>query len=393
MEINYLCGIDVSKSSFSIAVKDGSFIIKDRLFEMNRSGFSKFEQLIRGFKPNIRIGMESTGIYHKNLSNFLKDSGYNTVEIDPYEMWRFFKFTNSKPTTTDRKSAKTIAEFLEFTKDAFNHKEEPYEDERYSLRHFVREKERIVQDIAKTKTEIRRVLGLVFPEIEKYDSIFSKEILTLLSRFPSSRSICAITYQEFIEQADSILNKGRGRQAKICLKEIYRLACNSIASEFGVYEELLKIKINRLFFLFKEKEDITSLIDQIADKFFKREIEILTSIKGIGRESAIYFMAEIIDIKRFVHKGRLIGFCGLDPIIKQSGQFKARLRISKKGNSHARRIAWIMARCVKKSNPYFREYYLKKRREGKSYKEAIIATSTKLLRTIYALLWENRCFK
>jgi transposase len=86
MEINYLCGIDVSKSSFSIAVKNGSFIIKDRLFEMNRSGFSKFEQLIRGFKPSIRIGMESTGIYHKNLSNFLKDSGYNTVEIDPYEM-------------------------------------------------------------------------------------------------------------------------------------------------------------------------------------------------------------------------------------------------------------------------------------------------------------------
>lgn len=104
-------------------------------------------------------------------------------------------------------------------------------------------------------------------------------------------------------------------------------------------------------------------------------------------------MAEIVDIKRFPNKRKLIGFCGLDPVIKQSGNYKASFRISKRGNSHLRRIAWIMAGCVKRSNPYFREYYLKKRREGKSYKEAVIATSTKLLRTIYALLWEDRYFK
>ena len=52
-----------------------------------------------------------------------------------------------------------------------------------------------------------------------------------------------------------------------------------------------------------------------------------------------------------------------------------------------------MAGCVKRSCPQFREYYLKKRKEGKSYKEAVIATSTKLLRTIYTLLKENRLFK
>ncbi|RKY42795.1 MAG: IS110 family transposase, partial [Candidatus Omnitrophota bacterium] len=77
----------------------------------------------------------------------------------------------------------------------------------------------------------------------------------------------------------------------------------------------------------------------------------------------------------------------------QSGNYKASFRISKRGNAHARRIAFIMAGSVKRNCPYFREYYLKKRNEGKSYTEAVIATSTKLLRTIYALLLENRCFK
>jgi transposase len=104
-------------------------------------------------------------------------------------------------------------------------------------------------------------------------------------------------------------------------------------------------------------------------------------------------MAEIVDIKRFANKRRFIGFCGLGSVVEQFRNYKARFKISKRGNSHARRIAFIMAGSVKRNCPYFREYYLKKRNEGKSYTEAVIATSTKLLRSIYALLWGNCCFR
>ena len=103
-------------------------------------------------------------------------------------------------------------------------------------------------------------------------------------------------------------------------------------------------------------------------------------------------MVELIDIKRFNQNRKLVGFCGLAPIIKQSGRFKATWRISKRGNAHTRRILWIMANMAKKNTPCFREYYLKKRQEGKSYKEAVVATSTKLIRCIFVLLNENRCF-
>jgi transposase len=335
--------------------------------------------------------MESTGIYHKNLFNFLQFRGYNTIEIDPYKMWRFFRFTNSKPTTTDKKSAKTIAHFLEFNKNDLQHNKNYLENKKYSLRYFVREKERITHDIAKTKTEIKRILNLVFPEIEKTNSLFSKEILAILAKFPSANKIRNISLIKFIKQITPLSKNGRN--GKLSPNDIYQLACSSIAFGYPLYEQLLKIKIKRLLNFLQEKENISNLINQIADKFFKREIEILTSIPGIGKESAIYFMAEIIDIKRFANKRKLVGFCGLDPIIKQSGNHTASFRISKRGNAHARRIAFIMAGSVKRNCPYFREYYLKKRNEGKSYTEAVIATSTKLLRTIYILLFENRCFK
>jgi transposase len=391
MDTAYFCGIDVSKDSFSVAIKNGSFFLKDKLFSMDPGGFKRFEDILSDLKTCLFIGMESTGIYHKNLFNFLYFRGYNTIEIDPYKMWRFFRFTHSKPSTTDKKSAKTIAEFLEFNKDELKNNKNHLKDEKYSLRYFVREKERITQSIAKTKTEIKRILSLVFPEIEKNTFLFSKEILGILAKFPSANKIRNISFKEFIKQINFLPKKGRN--TKFSLEDIYQLACNSIAFDYPLYEELLKIKINRLFNLLKEKENISKLIEKIADKFFKREIEILTSIPGIGKESAIYFMAEVIDIKRFANKRKLIGFCGLDPVVKQSGNYKASFKISKRGNSHARRIAFIMAGSAKRNCPYFREYYLKKRNEGKSYTEAVIATSTKLLRTIYALLWENRCFR
>ncbi|HOL36004.1 MAG TPA: transposase, partial [bacterium] len=158
------------------------------------------------------------------------------------------------------------------------------------------------------------------------------------------------------------------------------------------YEKLLLSKIETLGFLTQQQANISRLIVQMAEKLFSQEIGILTSIPGVGKESAIYFLSEIVDINRFNGWRKLIGFCGLDPVIKQSGNYKGICKISKRGNSHARRIAFIMAACVKRNCPYFREYYLRKNNEGKSYTEAVMATSTKLLRTIYALLKNNRRF-
>jgi transposase len=391
-ESTYFCGVDVAKDSFVASVKNGRFLLKNRVFGMDRAGFKGFERVIRDFRANVVIGMEPTGIYHNNLLNFLKERDYNSVVVNPYMLHQFFKFTNNKPTKTDRKDSKTITEFLEFKQDEFS-KSPKAPDERFSARYFVREKERITQDIARTKTEIKRILSLLFPEAEKLSGVFSQEFLSVLLEFGGAAKIKRIPKARFIKQLKQFSDKGGGRKSNLALKKIYEFACSSIAGDWPDYEELLKIKIRRLNSLLEEKEHIAKLVEEKGEKFFKREIEILCSIPGVGKESAIYLLAELVDIKRFEHYRKLVGFCGLDPVIKQSGRFKASLRISKRGNAHARRIIWIMAGCVKRSCPYFREYYLKKRAEGKSYKEAVIATSTKLLRTIFALLNEDRCFK
>jgi len=393
-KLSYSCGIDISKDSFTVAMKNETFIIKDKSFTMNKQGFDNFDNLIKDFKGDSLIGMESTGIYHNNLFDFLNNKGYNSVIVNPYMVHQFFKFTSNKPTKTDQKDARTICEFVELKKDELTQAKQQEKDERDQVKYLVREKEEITYRIAQTKTEIRRILSLIFPEIEKETGLFSQGLRTLLLEFSSAYSIRSLSKKDFIKKAIRLTSKAQGRDTILTPVKIYELAISSIAEkQYPFYEEMLKMKIKRLESFLEEKECITKLIDNEASKSFSKEIEILTSIPGIGRESAIYLMAELVDIKRFAEWKKLIGFCGLDPVIKQSGKFRAQCKISKRGNTHARRIIWIMGGSVKRSCPYFRDYYLKKRAEGKSYKEGVIATSTKLLRVIYALLSKERNFQ
>jgi len=256
------------------------------------------------------------------------------------------------------------------------------------IKPLVREEERISQSIAKTKTEIKTLLSILFPELEGRFPIFAKNTLSILLDLPSSQIIRELPREGFYQ----FIPTTRGRKVK-GIEKIFDLAQSSIAGNFPMTEELLRFKIKRLFYFEEERRKIRELIESVAERAFQREITILKSIPGIGKSSAITFMTEIGSIERFSSKTKLIGFCGLDPVIKQSGKYKGQFRISKKGSSHARRIVWIMADSARRYSSYFREYYERKREQGRTHKEAVTATATKLLKVIYALLTENRPFE
>ncbi len=382
---NYSIGIDVSKDNFVVSIKGSSFIKTNLFFSMDKSGFENFYSATYQFKNSSICAFEPTGIYHTNLFNFLKTNGYNVSMVNPYKVKQFFKFIKNKPTKTDKIDSKVLAEFVQFNQN----NSQSISEEKESFRQLIREKEYISTQIAQIKSEIKRLLYLLFPEIVRNGNVFSSGIISMLKIFPSAWSIKNVPEEKFISSVEKYLPK-KGKRPN--LKLIYQMAKNSIAYHYPHYEKILKMKIDYLTFLKNQKSQLNQIIEQLADKIYKREIEILTSIPGIAKNSAIYFISEIMDIKRFQNYKKLIGYCGLDPVIKQSGKYKGQWKISKRGNSHARRIAFIMANSVRKSCPYFRQYYEKKRNEGKSYVEAIIATSTKLLRVIYSLLFENQLF-
>jgi transposase len=116
--------------------------------------------------------------------------------------------------------------------------------------------------------------------------------------------------------------------------------------------------------------------------------------------TAATILGEIGDINRFPTTKQLVAFAGLDPSVFQSGKFKSsKNKISKRGSSYLRKalyqaaVAGISKRSSGILNPILYDYYSKKLSEGKPFKVAIVATSSKLLRMIYGIWTSQQSFK
>jgi len=118
--------------------------------------------------------------------------------------------------------------------------------------------------------------------------------------------------------------------------------------------------------------------------------KLLTSIPGVGPTIADILIAEIGSIDRF-HSGKsLVAFAGIDPRVKQSGQsLKRNTRITKRGSPHLRHILYFATVVAQLHYKEFRDHFLKKTAEGKTYTEATLSGARKLTYRIYAV-WKRR---
>jgi transposase len=128
-------------------------------------------------------------------------------------------------------------------------------------------------------------------------------------------------------------------------------------------------------------------IDALAGEI--EEYKIIQSIPGIGEKIAATILSEIGEIERFNHPKKLVAFSGIDPSVHSSGKFKATInRITKRSSSRLRHALYMAVLCgIKGSrNKKLKEFYDRKRDEGKPFKVAMIACANKLIHWIYALL-------
>ncbi len=155
----------------------------------------------------------------------------------------------------------------------------------------------------------------------------------------------------------------------------------------------LSMYIDTLFHYQGHLTDIENQIITLANEI--EEYKIIQSIPGIGEKIAATIISEIGEIERFNHPKRLVAFAGVDPSVYSSGKFTATTnRITKRGSSKLRHCLYLAVLCGIRSsrNKKLKEYYDKKRLEGKPSKVAMIACVNKLLHWIYALLKKKENF-
>jgi len=402
-------GIDVGAdfSYMSLSLPNQTFIGKP--FKIVHANLKSLESAVLTIEKaeelhsmKARIVMESTGIYHYPLFCYFRDKGFNVVVINPI-ISKNSTNINIRKTDNDKFSSKKLA-LIGLKPDLKTSVVPP--EAVLNLRNLVREYYNLMDCRCAYVNKLLGVLKVSFPQ---YTGVFSKVTvatsLALLDKFPSPADFLSAKknvivsiirktarfgmtyaeskYQAIIEAAESAGNFGycvpsNSTQIRLCVSFIKKYD-EEIAGVLALMHEFVEAHTG---------ED------------FVRHIRLVETIPGAGFLSAVTVICEIGDFSVFKSPKQLVAYFGLDPAVKQSGNFTGtRVKMSKRGSSIARRAIFAVSlvsigvnRNGVPNNPVIRDYYLQKCK-SKLKMVALGSVMHKVCNIIFAVLRDNRKFE
>ena len=119
----------------------------------------------------------------------------------------------------------------------------------------------------------------------------------------------------------------------------------------------------------------------------RRQLAHLTSIRGIGKASAIRILGELCILPKDMTPRQWVAHAGLDPRHLQSGEsLNAPARISRLGNRNLRAALFWPALVAIRHEPNVRAFYEKLVDRQKAPMQAVVAVMRKLLHSIHGML-------
>lgn len=178
------------------------------------------------------------------------------------------------------------------------------------------------------------------------------------------------------------------------LQELITIQKNQLhAHKNGMYQnKFVEKQTNKLILdLTNQLADLKKKIVEFinSNPEVKAKVENVASIKGVGILTIAVIISETNGFQNFNNSRQLVSYAGYDVVENQSGSHTGQTRISKKGNSHIRRILFMPALTVVTHNvaPFknlFDRTYAKHFIKFKSY----VAIQRKILVLIFSL-WKN----
>lgn len=384
----YYVGIDVAKDKNDCIIinSEGEIVHEVFTFANNKLGFQTFFRAVDSYLPlEIEIGLESTGHYGLNLINFIDSKELPLIVLNPLSVNLFRKSVTLRKTKTDKIDCMVIAQMIR-SGDFKSYSHVSYH--LIELKTLTRHRYRLIQDQARIKISITRLVQILFPELPKcFWSIHQKSSYVLLRRYPSAALIAEL----HLTVLTNILAKSsRNKYSKDKAIEIRDAAKNSIGSKSTAFQLELMQNINLITAFQYELNVIDSEIKSMMDDINS----VILTIPGISYTLGSIILAEIGDISNFDNPSQLLAFAGLEPGIYQSGNFTSNnQRMVKRGSKYLRWAILQAARLIAMRDPVFNEYLIKKRNEGKHFNVAISHVARKLTRVIFKLLTTNTEFK
>ena len=383
----YIVGIDIGKHNHEATLIDheGNIIGKSIRFANLFSGFQRFMDFLKTHVADlsqVEIGLEATGHYWIPLYGHLHNEGFPVHVINPVQS-DALRNLYIRQTKNDSKDSFIIAEVIRFGRYCETAVATP---DIHALRELCRHRFFVVDMVSDLKRKVIALLDQVFPEYEKlFSDTFGVASVQLLSEYTTPEEIVAVDTDKLCELI-SIASRGHFGYDKAV--QIQAAARNSFGMLLSC--DSLGLLIRQYLEQIQSLEQTVSCIEKEIARLNAKFDSPLTTITGIGPILAAVVLSEIGDISRFESSAKLAAFAGIDPTVKQSGDFTGtRCKMSKRGSPYLRRAIWLASNSAAFHDPAIMQLYAKKRAEGKSHMTTMGHICRKMTSIIFAVLRDN----
>lgn len=289
------CGIDVHKKKLVATIRGTGIEEETRTYDCFTQSIESMKSWLQDNKIT-HIAMESTGVYWKPIYNIL-ESSFEILLVNARHV------KNVSGRKTDKKDSQWIAQLLlsGLLRGSFI-PPKPIRE----LRDLTRTRKKIVSQISSDKNRIQRIL--------EDANIKLSCVISDMSGAVATRIVDAMISGE--SDINELLKFHHGKM-KASKEELAASLRGCLTEHHSFLLTLAKDSI-------LEKERLLARIDERIDVYLKEQeveldIELLQTIPGVGRDSAIAILSEIgTDMDKFPDEKHLASWAGMSPGCNES---------------------------------------------------------------------------
>lgn len=389
-ESTLIIGADIAKQKHVARAQDfrGIELSKPIIFSNHHAGLQQLLFWIKSLqkthgKSRVLFGIEPTGHYWMPLAQFLRKEGIQVVLVNPMHVKKSKELDDNSPTKNDVKDARVIAQLI---KDGRYSEPQIPEGIYAELRVGMNLRDRFTQDLFRVKGRIHNWLDRFFPEfLTVFKDWEGKAALLTLHQFPLPSDIVErgaesilLTWKQDVKRA---VGMKRANQLVSAAKESIGLTSGTEMARLELFALLKQFSL-----LQQQIEQVMKQVECLLAQIPGTE-QMLT-ISGVGLVTIAAFLAEVGDLRLYVHPRQIQKLAGLNLKENSSGKHKGLTRITKRGRPRLRALLFRVIMPLVAKNQEFRalhEYFTTRPTNPLRKKQSLIALCCKLIRILFSI--------
>ena len=287
---------------------------------------------------------------------------------------------------SDAKDARVIADQLRMRWSSLQ-EIRCLDEQSAELRALVSHRRGLVEDQARSITRLRALLVEIFPGLEAALNLRKDRALLVLTRVVTPASVRRLGASRLARWL-----RAKGVRRAEVLAERAVEAAKAQRRELPAAEAKAALISEMAREILRARERIASL-DERLEKLLssKPEAKVVRSMPGMGALFTAEFLSEVGDIGRFASADALAAAAGLTPVTRQSGGSSSQRR-AQRGNRTLKNLLYRSAFGCTAHHAPSKTFYLRKRAEGKTHHQAVIALARRRVNVLWAMLRDGQLY-